>query len=190
MFNFTPLAVAVMGIILLNERPGLRQIAGILIFICGILLYFSPFNNIQNERLGIIVMSFGVAANALSAVIGRRINMKREIDPVVVTFVSMLIGGTVLLAAGLARDGIPELSPANILSLIWLAVVNTALAFTLWNYSLRTLTAIESSIINGTMLIQIAVLSVIFLDTDLSSRKVISLFIVAAGAILVQIKRS
>ena len=33
---------------------------------------------------------------------------------------------------------------------------NTALAFTLWNGALRTLSAMESSLINGTMLVQIA----------------------------------
>ena len=39
---------------------------------------------------------------------------------------------------------------------------------TIWNYTLRTLTAMESSIINGTMLIQIAVLAWIFLGEDIS----------------------
>ena len=40
----------------------------------------------------------------------------------------------------------------------WLALVNSAFAFTLWNRTLRTLSATESSVINNTMLIQIAIL--------------------------------
>jgi len=45
-----------------------------------------------------------------------------------------------------------------------LAIVNAAFAFTLWNKSLQMLTAVESSIINGTMLPQIAILAWIFLN--------------------------
>jgi drug/metabolite transporter (DMT)-like permease len=38
----------------------------------------------------------------------------------------------------------------------WLSVINTAFAFTLWNHTLRTLTAVESSVMNNTVLVQIA----------------------------------
>ncbi|MDP2366438.1 MAG: DMT family transporter [Ignavibacteria bacterium] len=68
------------------------------------------------------------------------------------------------------------------------AVVNTALAFTIWNYTLRTLTAMESSIINGTMLIQIALLAWIFLGEDISFKDIIGMLIASSGAVLVQLK--
>jgi multidrug transporter EmrE-like cation transporter len=68
-------------------------------------------------------------------------------------------------------------------------LVNTALAFTLWNKSLQTLTAVESSIINGTMLPQIAILAWIFLDEPLGSRQIAGLALVAAGTLIVQLWR-
>jgi drug/metabolite transporter (DMT)-like permease len=71
---------------------------------------------------------------------------------------------------------------------MWLAVINTALAFTIWNYTLRTLTAMESSIINGTMLIQIAILAWIFLGEDISIMEITGMTIAVVGASLVQLK--
>ena len=73
--------------------------------------------------------------------------------------------------------------------LIWLAVINTALAFTLWNHTLRKLSAMESSIINNTMLIQIAVLAWIFLDEKITTQEGIGLSIAVIGAVLVQLKK-
>ncbi|MBT8380836.1 MAG: EamA family transporter, partial [Ignavibacteria bacterium] len=52
----------------------------------------------------------------------------------------------------------------------------------------RTLTAMESSIINGTMLIQIAVLAWIFLGEGISIQEVIGMAIAAVGAVLVQLR--
>ena len=57
-----------------------------------------------------------------------------------------------------------SLSLRAVVIILWLAVVNTAFAFTLWNFSLRHLGAGESAVINNTMLLQIALLGWIFLD--------------------------
>ena len=69
----------------------------------------------------------------------------------------------------------------------WLAVANTAFAFTLWNRTLRTLTAVESSVINNTMLVQIALLAWVFLGEGLSGREAMGMVWVGLGALLVQL---
>ena len=71
----------------------------------------------------------------------------------------------------------------------WLAVVNTAFAFTLWNHTLRTLSAVESSILNSMMLIHIAVLAWLFLGEPLSGQKVAGMALAGTGALLVQLRR-
>jgi drug/metabolite transporter (DMT)-like permease len=134
-------------------------------------------------------MFIGVLANAASAIIGRDINRNRDVSPVVVTFISMGIGALILLIIGFAMNGLPVISLKTWLFLIWLAAINTAFAFTLWNMTLRSLTAMESSIINGTMLIQIAILAWYFLGESISSQEGIGMIIAAIGAVLVQIKR-
>ena len=189
LLNFTPLVVAVMGIFLINEIPTRRQWFGTVLFITGILVYFYPVDFSSGETIGIIVMIIGVLANSGSAVLGRSINRKSKITPLTVTVISMGIGSIIMLAAGIGIQGLPALSIKTILYLLWLAVINTALAFTIWNFTLQKLTALESSIINGTMLIQIAVLAFIFLDESISFKEIIGMFIAAAGAVLVQLKR-
>jgi len=42
---------------------------------------------------------------------------------------------------------------------LWLAVANTAFAFTLWNRTVRSLSATKSATVSNTMLVQIAVLA-------------------------------
>ena len=188
MLNFTPLIVAIMGIFLLNEKPSILQWAGAILFIFGIITYFFPISLIGSQTIGLIIMLIGVLANAASAVIGRDINRDKNISPIVVTFISMGIGALVLLIIGLIISGFPVISLKTWLFIIWLAAINTAFAFTLWNLTLRSLTAMESSIINGTMLIQIAILAWYFLGENISFQEGIGMTIAAIGAVLVQIK--
>jgi len=189
MLNFTPIVVAVMGIFLLNEIPTKLQWTGTVLFLVGILIYFIPLSSGGNELLGIIVMAFGVLANSGAAVIGRDINRNKDISPLIITFISMGIGAFILLIIGFSLDGIPSISTTNWIYLIWLAGINTAFAFTLWNITLRSLSAMESSIINGTMLIQIALLAYIFLNEQISLQEGIGMTVAAVGAMLVQLKR-
>ncbi|NOX65726.1 MAG: DMT family transporter [Chlorobi bacterium] len=190
MLNFTPLIVAVMGIFLLSEKPSILQWFGSVLFIVGIITYFFPISLIGNQSIGLLVMFIGVLANAGSSIIGRDINRNKDISPLVITFISMGVGAIILISIGISMDGFPEISFKTWMFLIWLAVVNTAFAFTLWNLTLRTLTAMESSIINGTMLIQIAVLAWFFLDENISFQEGIGMVIAAVGAVLVQIKKN
>lgn len=189
MLNFTPLIVAIMGIFLLSEKPSILQWFGSALFILGIITYFLPISVIASQRVGLTIMLIGVLANSGSAIIGRDINRDKNISPLVVTFISMGVGAIILITIGLSMNGVPEISLKIWLFLIWLAAINTAFAFTLWNLTLRSLTAMESSIINGTMLIQIAILAWYFLDENISIQKGIGMLIAAVGAVLVQIKK-
>jgi drug/metabolite transporter (DMT)-like permease len=186
--NFTPLIVAVMAIFLIKEFPTTLQWIGILLFIFGIVTYFFPVDLIENQVTGLIVMTVGVLANSASAVLGRNINRDTKNNPVVVTIISMGVGAIILLISGIVKQGFPSISFQNVIYLLWLAVVNTALAFTIWNFTLRTLSAMESSIINGTMLIQIALLAWIFLGEEITIKEGLGMLIAALGVILVQFK--
>jgi len=189
LLNFTPIIVAVMAIFLLSEKPTRLQWIGAVLFIAGVLIYFYPVDLPPGRVLGIAVMTIGLIANAGSAVLGRGINRTGKFDPITVTLISMGIGSIVILAAGITFQGLPYISFTNILLLIWLAVINTAFAFTIWNLTLRHLTAMESSIINGTMLIQIAILAWIFIGESITLNEGIGMIIALSGAVIVQIRR-
>ena len=189
LLNFTPLIVAVMGIFILSERPTRLQWIGAILFLFGIFFYFFPVSLSSGKILGITVMIVGVFSNSLAAILGRNINRGAKYSPLTITVISMGIGSIIILLVGLIFQGLPPLSLTNIFYLLWLSIINTALAFTLWNLTLRKLTAMESSIINGTMLIQIALLAWIFLGETINFNEGTGMIIAAAGAVLVQIKK-
>ena len=190
LLNFTTVLVAIIGIFTIKEIPSRWQWLGIVIFVVGVLVYFSPASNPTGQWLGFILAGITVCANAVASILGRSVNRSASIQPIVVTVISMGIGSLLLLGVGLATQGLPPLSTSAWLTVIWLAVVNTALAFLLWNKSLQVLSAVESSIINNTMLIQIAVLAWIFLGETLTVRGILGLVLAAAGALIVNLKRS
>ena len=190
LLNFTTIFVAVLSIFLLNEKPTTRQWIGIGIFLGGVLLYFYPQIRLQGEWLGYLFPGITVAANGTATLLGRAINRKRVIPPHVVTAVSMTIGSMGLLSAGLIIEPFPKLGLANVAVIAWLGVINTALAFTLWNHSQQVLNAYESSLVNNTILIQIAILAWIFLGERLSLLDIAALVIALIGLLLTSLKRS
>jgi drug/metabolite transporter (DMT)-like permease len=110
------------------------------------------------------------------------------IAPSVITVISMGIGGIVLLIAGLLIQGLPSLSLSNWAIIIWLAVVNSAFAFTLYNHTLRTLSAMESSLINNTMMIQIPVLAWLFLNETPTGAEILGMILAGIGIVIVQLR--
>lgn len=189
LFNFTPVLIALASVWLGSERPAATQWVGILLTGVGALLYFYPMEIPGGQGVGLAVGLVGLLANAAAALLGRKINHQGGLTPLLVTFTSMGIGGGLLLVGGAATQGFGPLEPSHWLIIGWLAVVNTAFAFTLWNHTLRTLTAVESSIINGTMLPQIAVLAWLFLGEPLNARQIGGILLVGAGVLIVQIWR-
>lgn len=189
LLSLTPVVVAFGSGALLGEKPTPLQAAGTFVAVSGAALYFFPTGAALPSAAGLAAGLVALVSNAGSALLGRRVNRDTHLPPLLVTFVSMSIGAAALLGAGVAAQGWPALGPRELAIVAWLAVVNTAFAFTLWNRSLRVLTAVESSVLNGLMLPQIALLAVLFLGESLSGRQVVALVLAAAGALAVQIRR-
>jgi drug/metabolite transporter (DMT)-like permease len=188
LLNFTTIVVALLGIFLLAERPTVLQWGGVFLNIVGIVIYFYPVAIPASQVVGLIVVVVGVLANAGASILGRHINRDGDLSPLTVTVASMGVGAVVLLATGVLTQGLPSLGPIHWAIIGWLAVVNTAFAFTLWNHTLRTLSAIESSIINSTMLVQIAILAWLFLGERLTWQEGIGMVLAGLGALMVQIR--
>jgi drug/metabolite transporter (DMT)-like permease len=141
------------------------------------------------QAIGLLVAVGGVLSNAVSSLLGRQVNRLANRSPLLITFISMGIGSIFLLVFGIAIQGFGQLDIQGWLIITWLAIVNTALAFTLWNQTLRTLSAVESSIINGLMMPQIAVLAFVFLGETLNGKEILGLILVGLGVIVVQVQK-
>jgi drug/metabolite transporter (DMT)-like permease len=189
LLNLTPVIVGALTLFLVKEQPGVLQWFGILFTAIGTGIYFLPFVIATSAFIGLAMAVLGVLANSAASLQGRQVNRDLGLPPLLVTFISMGIGAILLLGTGLIFQGFgqPTLIDWGIIG--WLAVVNTALAFTIWNATLRTLTAVESSILNSLMMPQIALLAVLFLGERLSVKEIIGLVLVGIGVIVVQLKQ-
>jgi drug/metabolite transporter (DMT)-like permease len=189
LLSLAPALVTVLAIPLLAEVPTPLQGGGVLLSLAGALVYFGPVTLPTSQLLAVAVVAVGVVAFAAATMLGRSVNRDDGLPVLTVTVVSMGIGSGVLLAVAVAHDGVPRLSLSSWLVVGWLAVVNTAVAFTVWNHTMRRLSAMESSLINNTMLVHVAVLAWIFLGERPGARGMLGLALVAGGVVLVHLRR-
>lgn len=187
LLNFSAPLVALLAIPLIGEIPRPVQWLGIGVFLVGVGIYFYPAIVPAGPANGLFVAFLTVLGASLSAVLGRAVNRRPGLDAMTITVVSMGIGSAVLLVWGLAAEPWPALGEGQWLNIGWLALANTALAFTLWNHTLRTLSAAQSSIINNTMLVQIAILAWLFLGERPGVKEWFGMGVVLVGVLLVNL---
>lgn len=188
--SFASMITAVLGIFLLKEIPTPVQWSGVALSLGGAALYFLPVQLPAGTWIGLGAALVSMLGNAWGGLIGREINKRGDVPAEIVTVVSMGIGSVVMLFTGLFTEPFPHLTLTAWLAILWMAAVNTAFCFTLWNMTMRHLTAVESSIIGNTMMIYIPILAVIFLQESLNLKEVSGLALAAAGVLLVQMRNN
>ena len=186
--NLSSLLVAIFGIMLLREMPTPVQWMGVALNLGGVFVYFFPSAFGKGAVIGFAAAIVSLLANVFGSILGRKMNMNGKIRPIPLTVISMGIGALLMLFTGILTQGLPTISLQGWGILLLLAVVNTAFSFTVWNYTLQTLSAMESSIINSTMMIQIAILAWIFLGERVNLHGLIGLVLVAIGTFIVQLR--
>jgi drug/metabolite transporter (DMT)-like permease len=163
LLNMTPIIVLLSAIPYLGEKPSALETLLVLIGILGVFVYFYPLDFVGFSIIGLIIGVISLLANSASSVLGRAINRTRDTPALVVTGIMMSVGSLFLMAFSLATEPIAPLSSISWFYILWLAIVNTAFAFTLWTRSMRVLRALDQTLINSTMMPQIVILSIIFL---------------------------
>lgn len=180
----TSLFVGLISVRSLGEATSFRQFFGAGVVIVGAVVYFG--GDLGASAVGMAAATVALGANVGGGVLGRAVNRSRELGALTVTTVAMSVGAVVLVVAGLVVEGWPQVSARGLIIVAWLAVVNTAVASTLWNWSLRSLTAVESSGLNSTMVVQIAVLAWVFLDEYPGVLGLAGVATVSVGIVLTQ----
>src|SRR5512140_1409827 len=168
LLNLSPILVGFIAIFTVREAPTPMQWLGIVVAAFGTGLYFLPFTLASAAWIGLAVVLLCLVTNSVGTLQGRQANRDLGLSPLLITFVSMGIGATLMLAIGLTTQGLGHPAPLDWGFIAWMAAVNTAFGFTLWNHTQRTLTAVESSILNSLMMPQIAILAVIFLHETIT----------------------
>ena len=185
--SLTPLLVAAGAAMTLSEVPTRVQLLGTGLVALGALLYFA--GDLGATTAGMIAAVTALFANVAASVIGRSVNREGRLPAISITAISMAIGAGALAFTAIGLEGFPSISARGWLIIAWLAVVNTAFAFTLWNLALQRLSAVESAAINNTMLVQIALLAWIFLGEAPGAVGLLGIGLVTGGVYLVQSTR-
>jgi drug/metabolite transporter (DMT)-like permease len=180
-----PLLVAFSGGIFLGERTTSRQWLGVALTVLGVYLTF-PAQLAGGEVVGILLALLAAAGGAASNLLTRYVMRDSPLRAQDVTMITVGIGSSLLLAVGLAVEPWPALGAESIALLLWLGIANTALAFTLWNYALRTLRALEAGVIATAQVIEVTLLAWWLLDEPLGPGRLLAALVILAGVILVQ----
>ena len=185
--NFTPIIVLVLGVLLLREYPTIHQLAGIVMVMVGAFLFFNdPLAN--SNLMGVFITLLSGVGWATYLVFSRLLFIKGKVKPLELTAFSMGLGTLFMTMGAYSFEKFPVITLSSWAIIFWLGLVNTALAFFMWNHALQKLEAFEISILQNTMLIQITILSWMFLGESLTYMKLLSMTLVFIGVLVVQLK--
>ncbi|NHJ33692.1 MAG: EamA family transporter [Asgard group archaeon] len=186
--NLTPLFVLGLSILFLNEWPSTVQLIGIILTVFGVIIFFYNALADFGTVAGVLITLISGVGWAFYIIISRRYLAKDNESVITLTSISMLFGAFMLLGATGLTGNLVNVSFNGWMIILWLSIVNTAVAFFLWNHALKTLKAVEQSILQNTMLIQIALLAFFFLQESISEQKVLGIIIILSGVLIVQLR--
>jgi drug/metabolite transporter (DMT)-like permease len=188
--NMSPILLAILGGLFLNEKLDNRQYFGIAVTITGALVFFLPIVDGKLNGTGVLLSFITLFANVIQTIIVRKMLKSGEYPALLVTVIPMGFGA-ILMGGGTAIwDWIPRISLTVWGVLLVLSVVNTAIAFNVWNVALQRLTAVEANVISNTMLVQVAILSWIFLGDVVTIKMAAGMGLVIAGVVMVNLWRN
>lgn len=186
LLTITPVIVLLMGNFILKEVPSRLDFILLTTTLFGVFMFYYPFNIPFSELIGLGFLVLCLFSNAGATILGRHINSTLEKSALTITSISMFFGGLLLTISGFIFEKF-TITWIEVIYVIILAVVNTALAFTLWNKSMRTLRALDISLINNTMLPQITILSILFLQESITLLEFFSLAVILVSVLSIQV---
>lgn len=155
MVSLMPIFVMVLSITFLKERPSNTQKLFILISVFGVIftVAFSK-NNQPGTLLGLTFLIISVISGAVYNILSRKCS--NYFTPIEITFVMIWVGAIffniVSLAKGLMNNNLydiyilPIKSTSSLVSILYLSVFASVIAFFAMNYMLSNLPAVNASV--------------------------------------------
>jgi len=185
LYGFTPVMVLILGMVVLREFPSRVQLLGFGIVMLGSYVFFAVRLSLQ-ELQAVGAMLLSTVGFAVFGILSRSFARENRVDSFSLTAWPLCFGGGMLSLAAWLLEGRPALSPPAVGVILWLSVVNTALAYTLWNHALRTLKAFELNVLSNLTPLVTAGIAWLLLGESLSPRQIAGTLIVLLGVTLVQ----
>jgi drug/metabolite transporter (DMT)-like permease len=189
MIGLTPVVTAVFVVRGGRERASLLQLGGIGVLVVGVLIFFG-LEVPEPDLLPMVLLAAVVPlVVGVATVLGRRlaIRVERYGGSLGLTAMAMIAGGLFTLVFGLVVEGVPQFTVRAWLLILWMAGVNTAMAYTLWTQVQRTLRAVESSVLGDVTVLQTALLGWLVLGEALGAFEIVGLVLAVIGVVIVQV---
>lgn len=186
--NMGPVLVALLGWVWLQESLNSNQLLGMGVTIAGALVFFLPIQMGAISGLGILFTCVTLVSNSFGSVWTRKFMKEGAYPVLVITGIPLGIGSILLMAGSGALEWIPTISMQLWGILVFLSLLNTTIAFTVWNIALKRLTAFEANLISSTMLVQIALFSWFFLGEVITFKMAAGMALVIGGVVLVNLR--
>ena len=185
LMGLIPILILVGSLLWLKENPTWWQAFGLVISLVGTVLFFLPGMQAQVWR-GIPILGLGILGFGFFGLLSRLIARERKVDSLTLTAIPLAVGGAGLLAVGLPLEGLPHLTTTGLGIVIWLAVVNTAIAYLLYNHALQHLTALQMNLVLNLSPFVTALLAAAVLGETLSAVQWAGMGVATAGVALAQ----
>lgn len=188
LMGISPLLILFGGLIFLNEVPSRLQIVGLIISLVGNAVFFSSGLR-SGEPLGIAILAVGLLGFTAFGILGRGLARDKRTNTIHLTGIPLGIGGGMLLLFAVPLEGWPIFNQKVLLIILWLAIINTAAAYILYNHALKTITAFEMNVFLNLAPLGTAALAWLFLGESLTLNQLLGVAIMIIGITLVQVKR-
>jgi len=188
LLNFNPFFVLMLSIGLLGEGTTLAQLGGVVLALVGAWAFFSQQAALGGNVFGILVVIVSGLGWACYVVVARVLQRSGRMGSLRLTTTTMGIGVAGMVVLTFVTGQYAPLTPGGILIIVWLATANTALAFFMWNWSLKSIPAYELTVFQDLMLVEIAIFASIFLQETITPFMVGGMALVLVGVLIVQFK--
>ena len=186
LLNFNPFFVLVLSMGLLGEGATVVQLGGLGLALVGAWVFFSERVAWGGQWLGILVVVASGVGWAVYLVSVRLLSRSGYVGSLRLTTLTMGVGVAGMLVLTLLTREYVVLTSNGVLIIVWLATANTALAFFMWNWALKTIPAYELTVLQNVMLVEIALFAFVFLKEAITPAMMAGMALVLAGIFVVQ----
>jgi drug/metabolite transporter (DMT)-like permease len=188
LLNFNPFFVLILSVGLLREGTSLTQLGGVGIALLGAWAFFSQQAALGGQVFGILVVIVSGLGWACYVVVARMLQRSGNMGSLRLTTTTMGVGVVGMVVLTILTGQYAPLTPSGILIIAWLATANTAFAFFMWNWCLRTIPAYELTVFQDLMLVEIAIFAFVFLQETITPFMVGGMALVLVGVLIVQLR--
>lgn len=179
--------VMVLAWLILREKPAVLQILGLAIAFAGASMFLSS-QLFGGALFGIILILLAELSYALNTVLTRMLSKSPGDEAFTLALYGGAIGAILLFPVGLLSGDLSNAFTLPNLGIVVLVGAIFAFAGLMWNVALDKLKAIECAVMQNTMLVQIVILSMIFLHEKIGVQHILGGIVVLVGAYLVESK--